>query len=403
MHAIETPAHGHRYPSAECFDSTFGYRDYLHAVAGLRTRGSNKALALYLHLPFRDKAPVYLSYLKREIEMQGRLFAGMNQVEQLHVGGATPTCLSDNQMTDLMLHLRRWFQFAPDGEGEYAIAVDPRTVTCERVHSLRRQGFNRIRLDVAPERAAEAIIAAARAASFRSVSLDLVYGLPGQTLDTLGATLAQAIKVDPDRIAVRDDARFKPHSRCADASVRLAMLSLCITTLTAAGYLYIGMEQFARPDDDLAIAQLQGRLHRNCQGYTTHADMDLVACGVSAISSVAATYSQNVNTLDAYYDLIDRNELPIARGMSLNMDDALRRTILQMLMCQFELSISAIELAFPIAFTQYFAAELTQLARLEADDLVTIDSEWITVTAKGRLMIRTVCMVFDRSRHARTN
>ncbi len=403
MHAIDTSAHGPRYPGAERFASTFGYRDYLHAVAGLRTRGSNKVLALYLHIPFRDKIPVYLSYLKREIEMQGRLFAGMNQVEQLHVGGGSAACLSDNQMADLMLHLRRWFQFAPDGEGEYAIAVDPRTVPCERVQSLRRQGFNRISLKITPEHDTAAIIAAARAAMFRSVSIDLVYGLPEQTLDTVGATLAKVIEADPDRIAVYDDARSKQRSPSADASLHLAMLSLCITTLTAAGYLYIGMDQFAKPGDDLSIAQLQGRLHRNCQGYTTHADMDLVAFGVSAISSVAATYSQNVKTLDAYYDLIDRNELPIERGMALNMDDALRRTIIQMLMCQFELSIPAIELAYPIAFTEYFAAELAQLALLEADDLVTIEDEWITVTPKGRMMIRDVCMVFDRSRDASTN
>ncbi len=395
MHAIDTPAHGPRYPSAERFTSTFGYRDYLHAVAGLRTRGSNKVLALYLHIPVRDKSPVYLSYLKREIEMQGRLFAGMNQVEQLHMGGGSPACLSDSQMADLMRHLRRWFQFAADGEGEYAIAVDPRSVTGLRVHSLRRQGFNRISIRLTPEHDTAAIIAAARAATFRSVAIDLTYGLPAHTLDTLGATLAQVIEADPDRIAVCDQSRAKPRSASTDAS--RAMLSLCITTLTAAGYLYIGMDQFVKPEDDLAIAQRQGRLHRNCQGYTTHADMDLVACGVSAISSVAATYSQNATTLAAYYDLIDRNELPIVRGMALNMDDALRRTIILMLMCQFELSISAIELAYPLAFSEYFAAELTQLALLEADDLVTIEDEWITVTAKGRLMIRKVCMVFERS------
>jgi oxygen-independent coproporphyrinogen-3 oxidase len=194
---------------------------------------------------------------------------------------------------------------------------------------------------------------------------------------------------------------FKPQRRIneadmPDSDTKLRMLQLCIERLTAAGYVYIGMDHFARPDDDLAIAQQQGRLHRNFQGYSTHADTDLVACGVSAIGAVGATYSQNVKTLDAYYDALDRNELPVARGARLSMDDALRRTIIQKLMCQFELSISAIELAFPIAFHAYFAREMAQLAGLERDGLVELAPDWISVTLKGRLLIRNVCMVFDR-------
>ena len=436
------------YPTADRFSDAFAYRDYLQAVASLRTRGSVKPLSLYLHIPFcdtvcyycacnkivtknRDKAAVYLSYLKREIEMQGRLFAGMNHIEQLHFGGGTPTYLSDAQMEELMLHLRRNFQFAGDSVGEYSIEVDPRTVSPERVHSLRRQGFNRISLGVQdfdptvqaavnrvqPEHETCAIIDAAREANFRSVSIDLIYGLPKQDLITMGQTLAKVIKAAPDRIAVYNYAHlphlFKPQRRILDADLpsadlRLAMLGLCISTLGAAGYVYIGMDHFARPDDDLAIAQVQGRLHRNFQGYSTHAEMDLVACGVSAIGAVAGTYSQNVKTLDAYYDLIERNELPIERGIRLNMDDALRRTIIQMLMCQCELSIPAIEQAYPISFATYFAAELVQLEVLEADGLVTLEPDWINVTPRGRLLIRNVCMVFDRylgsgtPRHSRT-
>ena len=424
------------YPTADRFSTDFTYRDYLHAVASLRTRGGAKPLSLYLHIPFcdtvcffcacnkivtknRDKAAVYLSYLKREIDMQGRLFSGMNHVEQLHLGGGTPTYLSDAQMEELMLHLRRCFQLAPDAVGEYAIEVDPRSVSPARVHSLRRQGFNRISLGVQdydeqvqvavnrvqPEHETQAIIEAARAAGFRSVSIDLIYGLPRQDLTTIAQTLAKVVKAAPDRIAVYDYAHlphlFKPQQRINEAELpgadlRLAMLGLCIKTLAEAGYIYIGMDHFARPGDDLAIAQKQGRLHRNFQGYSTHADMDLVACGVSAISAVASTYSQNVKTLDAYYDLIERNELPVERGIRLNMDDALRRTILQMLMCQFELSIPAIEQAYPVVFADYFAAELQQLAMLAQDGLVTLDSEWLSVTARGRVLIRNVCMVFDR-------
>jgi len=442
------------YPTADRFSDAFGYRDFLHAVADVRTRGGARPLSplsLYLHIPFcdtvcyycacnkivtkkRDKAATYLAYLKREIAMQGRLFAGIGEesqvVEQLHFGGGTPTYLSDAQMGELMDHLRRCFRFAGDAAGEYSIEVDPRTVSPERVHSLRRQGFNRISLGVQdfdadvqkavnriqPEEETRAIIRAARDAGFRSVSIDLIYGLPKQTPETMAATLDKVIAASPDRIAVYHYAHmpqlFMPQRRILDADMpdsdtKLRMLQLCIERLTGAGYVYIGMDHFARPDDDLALAQRQGRLHRNFQGYSTHADTDLVSCGVSAISAVGATYSQNVKTLDAYYDALDRNELPVARGVRLTMDDVLRRTLIQKLMCQFELSIAAIEQAFPVVFQRYFERELAELALLERDGLVTVNEAWISVTMKGRLLIRNVCMVFDRylagaSRHSKT-
>jgi oxygen-independent coproporphyrinogen-3 oxidase len=297
-------------------------------------------------------------------------------------------------------------------------------VSAERVHSLRRQGFNRISLGVQdfdadvqkavnriqPEAETRAIIDAARAAGFRSVSIDLIYGLPKQTAATMAQTLAKVIAANPDRIALYHYAhmphQFKPQRRILEADMpgsdaKLQMLSLCIERLCAAGYVYIGMDHFAKPDDDLAVAQRQGRLHRNFQGYSTHADTDLVSCGVSAISAVGATYSQNEKTLDAYYDALDRNELPVARGAQLNMDDVLRRTVIQQLMCQFELSIPAIEQAFPIVFSTYFEAELVQLCQLERDGLVTLGADWLSVTMKGRLLIRNVCMVFDRYLAAR--
>jgi len=424
------------YPTADRFLDTFDYRDYLHAVADRRTRGNARPLSLYLHIPFcdtvcyycacnkivtknREKAATYLAYLKREVAMQGGLFTGMNELEQLHFGGGTPTYLGDAQMGELMDHLRRCFRFAPDHIGEYSIEVDPRTVSAERVHSLRRQGFNRISLGVQdfdadvqkavnriqPEQETRAIIAAAREGGFRSVSIDLIYGLPKQTPATMAATLDKVVAADPDRIAVYHYAHlphlFKPQRRILDGDMpdsdaKLQMLQLCIERLTAASYVYIGMDHFAKPDDALAIAQRQGRLHRNFQGYSTHADTDLVSCGVSAIGAVGATYSQNVKTLDAYYDALDRNELPVARGARLNMDDVLRRTVIQKLMCQFELSISAIEQAFPVVFRQYFAAELAQLAAMEDDGLLGVNGDWISVSNKGRLLIRNVCMVFDR-------
>ena len=437
------------YPTADRFTDSFGYRDYLQAVAGVRLRGTGKPLSMYVHIPFCDtvcyycacnkivtkdraKAVTYFSYLKREIEMQGRLFAGMNQLGQLHLGGGTPTYFNDEQMGELMAHLRHWFVFAPDWEGEYSIEVDPRTVSVERVHSLRRQGFNRISLGVQdfdvhvqkavnriqPEDQTRAIIGAARDAGFRSVSLDLIYGLPLQNVMSMDLTLSKVIAADPDRIAVYNYAHlphvFKPQRRIDEAELpsaetRLDMLGLCIRRLSAAGYIYIGMDHFAKPADDLAVAQAQGRLHRNFQGYSTHAEMDLVACGVSAISAIGPTYSQNVKTLDAYYSLIDKNELPVGRGVRLTMDDALRRVIIQMLMCHFELSVRGIEQAYPITFSEYFAPELERLRALEADGLVELGTDWITVSAKGRLLIRNVCMVFDRylndgapARHSRT-
>ncbi len=292
-------------------------------------------------------------------------------------------------MADLIGHVRRWFHLAPDHIGEYSIEVDPRTVSPSRVHSLRKQGFNRISLGVQdfdsevqkavnriqPESQTLDIIEAARDVRFRSVSIDLIYGLPKQSVLSMGQTLTKVITaLDPDRIAIYNYAHlphlFKPQRRIAEqdlpsAELKLEMLSLCIKLLTKAGYVYIGMDHFAKPDDDLAVAQGQGRLHRNFRGYSTHSESDLVSRGVSAISSVALTYSQNVKTLEAYYERIDDNELPIARGIRLNMDDVIRRVIIQMLMCNFELSIASIETAYPITFANYFAKELEKLDELE--------------------------------------
>jgi oxygen-independent coproporphyrinogen-3 oxidase len=424
------------YPTADRFSDGFDYGDYLQAAAGMRTRGAVAPLSLYVHIPFcaklcyycacnkiitkkPEKAEIYLGYLKREIEMQGQLFAGMNKIEQLHFGGGTPTFLTDEQMGDLMAHLRHWFQFASDEVGEYSIEIDPRTVSPARIASLRTQSFNRISLGVQdfdpevqkavnriqPESMTLDAIRAAREANFRSISIDLIYGLPKQNVISMAQTLSKVIAADPDRISIYNYAHmphlFKSQRRIAEedmpsADAKLDMLFLCIKRLTEAGYVYIGMDHFAKPTDDLALAQQQGRLHRNFQGYSTHAEADLIACGVSAISSIGGTYSQNVKTLDAYYDRLDRNELPIARGHRLNMDDMLRRCIIQRLMCNFELSISAIEQAYPISFENYFANEIEKLRVLEKDGLLKIETDWLTVSLKGRLLIRNICMVFDR-------
>src|SRR5471032_3276912 len=396
------------YPTADRFSADFGYGNYLEAVAALRRRGGRRPLSMYLHIPFcasicyycacnkiitkdRDKAAVYLDYLKQEIDMQAGLLA----------------------------YLRQRFGFAADADGEYAIEIDPRTVDPARVHTLRALGFNRLSLGVQdfdadvqravnriqPEADTLAVMRAAREAGFRSVSIDLIYGLPLQSVATMRTTLARVIAASPDRIALYNYAHmshlFKPQRRINEAqlpapAVKLDVLGLCIATLTAAGYVYIGMDHFAKPDDELALAQRQGRLHRNFQGYSTRAETDLLACGVSAISAIGATYSQNEKTLEAYYAALDEGRLPVARGYRLDTDDLLRRIIIQALMCHFELSITAVEQAYPISFWRYFAAEAAALQQLEQDGLIVLEDGWINVTPNGRLLIRNICMVFDR-------
>lgn len=424
------------YPTADRFTDAFRSGDYLQAVSDVRHAGARNPLSLYLHIPFCEslcyycacnkiitrnhaKAEVYLSYLEREIGMQADLFSGMNHVEQLHFGGGTPTFLSDRQMGTLMEYLRRSFHFAPDAEGEYSIEIDPRTVDSQRIRSLRAQGFNRISLGVQdfdeevqkavnriqPEALTLDAIGSSRDAGFRSISVDLIYGLPKQNVFSMTRTLAKVIAANPDRISVYNYAHmpqlFKSQKLIADEDLptpeaKLDMLGLCIEKLTGAGYVYIGMDHFAKPDDELAVAQRLGTLHRNFQGYSTHAEAEMVSCGVSAISAVGGTYSQNAKSLEHYYEHIERGQLPIIRGIKLTMDDMLRRAVIQRLMCDFELSVKAIELNYPISFSSYFAKEISRLRDLETDGLVTINDDWITVTPKGRLLVRNICMAFDK-------
>jgi oxygen-independent coproporphyrinogen-3 oxidase len=424
------------YPTADRFSKHFAVDDYEQAVERVRARGELQPLSLYVHIPFceslcyycacnkiitqdREKAVLYLDFLKREIALQGRLFAGMNRIEQLHFGGGTPTYLSDEQMGDLMGFLRQWFDFAPDAQGEYSVEVDPRTVTPERIRTLRAQGFNRISLGVQdfdaevqkavnriqPEAQTVEVIEAARAAGFRSISVDLIYGLPKQSAATMAQTLSKVIAANPDRIAFYNYAHM-PHlfksqrlivaDDLPSPDAKLDMLHLCIDRLTAAGYIYIGMDHFAKPDDDLAVSQQEGRLHRNFQGYSTHAEADMVAVGVSAISAVGASYSQNDKTLAGYYAQLEKGKLPIARGISLDADDLLRRSIIGRLMCDFELPFASAQLPEGAGFAQYFAPEMEKMRQLASDGLLTIDDRGLLVTLKGRLLIRNVCMVFDR-------
>ncbi|MES2017599.1 MAG: oxygen-independent coproporphyrinogen III oxidase [Pseudomonadota bacterium] len=420
------------YPTADRFVPGFRAADYRAAAVSAKAA----PLSLYVHIPFceslcyycacnklittdHSKAVTYLEYLQREIAMQGKLFEGKNVVSQLHFGGGTPTYLTDAQMDELLASLHQWFQFLPDSEGEYSIEVDPRTVSPARVEVLRRQGFNRLSLGVQdfdpdvqqavnrvqPEAMTTGLIDAARKAGFRSISIDLIYGLPKQTLATIATTLDKVVAAGPDRIAIYNYAHmpnlFKSQRLIVDADLptpqaKLDMLGLCIARLGEAGYVYIGMDHFAKPDDDLALAQREGRLQRNFQGYSTHAEADMVALGVSAISAVNGTYSQNEKTLTAYYAGLDRGDLPVARGIALAADDLLRRKLIGQLMCNFTLPYASLELPGGGTFGEYFFSELEKLRELETDGLLHIKPDGLVVTPKGRLLIRNVCMVFDR-------
>ncbi|MCA1246102.1 oxygen-independent coproporphyrinogen III oxidase [Massilia sp. MS-15] len=424
------------YPTADRFAPDFGSDGYRRAVASRRQAPARPPLSLYVHIPFcqslcyycacnkivtgeRDKAAIYLGYLLREIDMQAALYEGMNRVEQLHFGGGTPTYLSGEQMGVLTRHLRERFDFAGDADGEYGIEIDPRTVDAARIAQLRAQGFNRISLGVQdfdpevqqavnriqPESLTLEAIAAARAQGFRSISIDLIYGLPKQSVASMRRTLDKVVAVAPDRISVYSYAHmpelFKSQRLIREedmpsAQTRLDLLALCIAHLTASGYVYIGMDHFARPDDELALAQRAGRLHRNFQGYSTHAEADMLSCGVSAISAVAGSYCQNEKSLGRYYAALDRGQLPVARGIRLSLDDLVRRDLIGRLMCDFDVDLDAFERRHGIGFASYFGREQAQLDDYAAQGLLVREPGRLRVTSQGRFLVRNICMVFDR-------
>ncbi|WP_291985564.1 oxygen-independent coproporphyrinogen III oxidase [Candidatus Accumulibacter sp. ACC007] len=423
------------YPTADRFVEAFG-PDAYQLWLGKRNIGAvSRQLSLYFHIPFcnticyycacnkiitkdHGRSAKYLKYLARELALQSSYLEGGDQeVAQLHWGGGTPTFLSHDEMRQLMAATRHHFKLIEDGE--YSIEVDPRKVDGATVELLGELGFNRMSVgvqdfDPAVQKAVNriqseeetlAVMDAARSSGFKSISVDLIYGLPKQTVIGFSRTLDRVIAASPDRVSIYNYAHlpslFKPQRRILDADMpsadaRLQILSLAIRKMTEAGYVYIGMDHFAKPDDELATAQRQGRLHRNFQGYSTHSDCDLLAFGISSIGKVGPTYSQNVKTLDEYYDLLDSGTLPVYRGIELNADDLLRRSIIQSLMCHFELSIESIEIAHLIEFRKHFATELDDLREMVDAGLVHIDDRWITVLPKGRMLVRAISMVFDR-------
>jgi oxygen-independent coproporphyrinogen-3 oxidase len=422
------------YPTADRFHEGFGATEYVAALVQRNDRRSTQPLSLYVHLPFcnticyycacnkiitrnRSRSAEYVRYLEREIAIVGQLVEGGPPVLQLHWGGGTPTILARDEMHGLMKSLREGFAFAADAE--ISIEVDPRKVGADTVAFLAELGFNRMSVGIQDfdpevqravnriqsEEETRTVIDAARAHGFASVNADLIYGLPLQTVRGFAATLDKVIAASPDRIALYSYAHvprlFKTQrqiriAQLPEPPVKLEILALAIARLSQAGYVYIGMDHFARPGDELAVAQRARKLHRNFQGYSTRPECDLLGFGISAIGKVGDAYVQNVKTLEAYYRRLDDGALPTLRGVELDADDVLRRDVIQHLMCDFAIDLDGVESKHAIDFARYFAIELAALRQLAEDGLVTLTPHAITVTPAGRLLVRTVAMQFDR-------
>ncbi len=435
------------YPTAIEFQPKFDLSNVENAA--LISRNSGRPLSLYFHIPFcarlcyycgcnkivtkrREKAQPYLDQLYREIELQSALFSrdgntkSARPVTQLHWGGGTPTFLSPEQMRELMNKTRAYFQLQDNDEGDYSIEIDPREADDLTLETLRAIGFNRISLGVQDfnpkvqkavnriqsEELTLGVLNKARDLGFRSINIDLIYGLPHQNEESFAATIDRIIDFSPDRLSVFNYAhmpdKFQPQKRIQEPDLpspqqKLAILRNSVDQLVREGYRFIGMDHFAKPEDELAIAQSNGQLHRNFQGYTTHSDCDLVAMGVSSISMLDRAYYQNKYDIESYTDSLARGILPVTRGVVLNDDDALRRHVIMELICNFKLDFQAVNSLFSIDFSRYFAAELKELEGMAKDGLVqfqsTDGSTSLRIHPAGRLLIRGICKVFDRYRH----
>ncbi|NBA96182.1 oxygen-independent coproporphyrinogen III oxidase [Pseudomonas sp. R5(2019)] len=421
------------YPTAVQFHTQVGSFDLLQALR--ESRRAARPLSLYVHVPFcanicyycacnkvitkdRGRAQPYLQRLQQEIQLIACHLDPRQRVEQLHLGGGTPTFLSHTELRQLMQHLRTHFNLLDDDSGDYSIEIDPREADWSTMGLLRELGFNRVSLgvqdlDPAVQRAinrlqtpeqTRAIIDAARTLQFRSVNVDLIYGLPNQTPQGFAKTVEEVIKWQPDRLSVFNYAhlpeRFMPQRRIDSSALptpaaKLAMLENTLQQLTGAGYRYIGMDHFALPDDELAIAQEESTLQRNFQGYTTHGHCDLIGLGVSAISQIGEVYCQNSSDLNDYQNALDNAQLATCRGLECSPDDRVRRAVIQQLICHFELNFTAIEQAFTIDFRGYFNAQWPALEGMADDRLIALDSTGIRILPTGRLLVRSVCRVFD--------
>ena len=424
------------YPTADRFHEGFDGAAYAATLAARRTLGEHRAaapLSLYIHIPFcesvcyycacnkvitrhHDRAAEYLQALDTEIELHRAALGAPQAVSQLHFGGGSPTFLSDAELAGLMRSLKRAFEFVPDAE--LSIEVDPRTVDAGRLAALRQLGFNRISFgvqdfDPAVQKAVHreqseamvySLVEHARALGFASINTDLIFGLPLQTPTSFARTVERICELRPDRIALYAYAhlpqRFKPQRRILSADLpkaadRVQMLQGAIEGFLGLGYRYIGMDHFALPDDALAVAQQQGRLHRNFQGYTTQPESDLIGLGVSSIGGVGASYAQNAKTLPEYYEALAQGRFPVVRGIALGAEDVLRRDVILAIMCHGHVEFSAIEALHPISFARHFAAELARLQRYAEMGLVRIEPGALQVTPTGWFFVRVLAMAFD--------
>ncbi len=423
------------YPTAIQFDPSLQASDLVDC--GQTTADTSTPLSLYVHIPFcahvcyycacnkvitrnRKKAQPYLDTLYQEMAQLSKWYSKDRIVEQLHWGGGTPTFISNEQMTELMQALRDNFNLLDDDSGDYSIEIDPREVDNETLQVLRTIGFNRISLGVQdvelkvqeavnrvqPVEEVAAVLNEARRLGFRSINMDLIYGLPHQTLESFKKTLATIIELSPDRLSVfnyahmPDRFRSQKHIHAEDLpspETKLAILETTIAMLTNAGYVYIGMDHFAKPDDELAIAQRNNQLHRNFQGYTTHKECDLVAMGVSSISQIGDVYYQNQHDMRLYTDAVESDVHAINRGVTLSRDDRIRRAVITQLICHFDLNKDQIEADFDIRFDDYFAEELEEINQFAQDGLISLEKNGreMHVTGSGRLLIRRICMTFD--------
>jgi oxygen-independent coproporphyrinogen-3 oxidase len=431
------------YPTADRFVEAFSQLD-LHQALEMRSQGVSqkiRPLSIYVHIPFceslcyycacnkiitkhHEKAEPYLRYLAKEVELYTNAIGMGQSVSQLHLGGGTPTFLSDDELRELMSVLKRSFSFVAGGE--YSVEVDPRTVNEQRLALLLELGFNRLSFGVQdfdpevqkavhriqPAAQVFGLVESARKMGFESVNVDLIYGLPKQTPESFDRTLKQVNELRPDRIALYAYAhlpeRFKPQRRILAAelpvaSSKIAMLSQSMDALMAAGYVYVGMDHFALPDDALAVAKRQGRLHRNFQGYSTQPDCDLIGLGVSAIGRMGGTYSQNAKTMEEYVDMLDHGQMPIVKGLALSRDDLIRRAWIMAIMCQGHVQYDAFNEGWLIDAKKYFAPELSQLESLQDQGLVELSDSGLKVTPMGWYFVRGVAMVFDKYLQADRN
>lgn len=424
------------YPTALQFNDRFSRSDYREQVRRSNAAARTRPLSVYIHIPFcehlcfycacnkiatkdRALAAHYLKYLLGEIDLKARLFNTDRLVEQLHLGGGTPTFLTAGQLASILDKLKDWFTFDDDSSGDYSIEIDPRTVAPSDVRNLRELGFNRVSLGVqdfdkavqtavhriqTPEQTL-GIMQASRDAGIRSLNVDLMYGLPKQTEASMRDTLARVIEAKPDRISLFNYAhlpeRFPAQRRIRteelpNAEQKLEMLKSSVEMVTDAGYVYIGMDHFALPDDELARARTDGTLHRNFQGYTTHSECELIGFGVSSIEHIGRCFSQNAYNLPEYQQAIDNGNLPIVKGVILDDDDVLRAYVINKLMCLGELDLPVVEELFNIDFTDYFGPELDKFVPFVEDGLVRMNHKRITVTDRGWMVVRNICASFDR-------